>query len=89
MSIKPTLGRKYYDWHYENRDIVVPADIADWWLSHLSTTLTEIEKALEGEKIKVGDLDTPGTKMDKTIHNHTLDTALTIIREAKKSYEIK
>lgn len=46
---KEKIKRNYFQYHYEKRDTIVPADIADFWLSKIDTILEERrEKVREG-----------------------------------------
>lgn len=39
--------REYYKWHYDNRETVTPADIADWWLQKITTRDQQHKKEME------------------------------------------
>lgn len=40
------LKSNYFKWHYENRDKIVPADIAEYWLNKMSEQKAKMVKEI-------------------------------------------
>lgn len=77
------IKREYFKYHYENRENILPADIADWWIKKLQEAYTSgFNTAKERAKDIIYN---GGVQIDDLI---TVEDKLHIVVENPKSSQI-